>query len=388
MTRTRARRGAATITVALVGLVAAVVPLAAAPAGAAPGCTDETRPTIEVVPGLPIPSGDGCDDDTPPDTVLSASTAPNAAGFVNVSSMTFTIGARVSDGDAGPFGLECRLTGPAQAHDWRACTSPVSYAGLPDGAYTFSARAVDLGDSARTPDDGLAPTVADAPDLDATPASMTWSQDTKAPFVFVTQSGYDEETPTQPVMTSSTVPIRINSNEAGSSFECTDNGSPIACSPGRWELAGAKAGRHVFSARTIDRAGNASAWSTPVEFFVPTNLTRTRGWKKVTDSGYFRGDALKASRRGARLVLPRTKVGELRLVAPSGPKLGKVRIRVGRRDWHVVDFSGKKSALTQYTVIDRYSGMRTGRIVIETLGAKPVVIDAVVARPNRFPAAQ
>src|SRR5690349_24991415 len=98
MTRTRARRGAAAITMALAG--AALVPLTAAPAGAAPGCTDETRPTIEIIPGVPIPAGDGCDDDTPPDTVVSAATAPNAAGFVNVSTMTFTVGARVSDGDA------------------------------------------------------------------------------------------------------------------------------------------------------------------------------------------------------------------------------------------------------------------------------------------------
>ena len=68
--------------------------------------------------------------------------------------------------------------------------------------------------------------------------------------------------------------------------------------------------------------------------------------------------------------------------------MGKVRIRVGRRDWHVVDLSGSRSALRQYTVIDRYSGIRSGRITIETLGNKPVVIDAVVARPNRFPPAQ
>lgn len=385
MTRTRARRNAAMATMALAGAV--LVPLTAAPAGAAPGCTDETRPTIELIPGVPIPSGDGCDDDTPPDTTLSASTTPNAAGFVNVSTMTFTVGARVSDGDAGPFGLECRLTGPAQAHDWRACTSPVSYAGLPDGAYSFTARAVDLGDSARTPDDGLAPTTPDAPDVDATPASISWSQDTKAPFVFVTQSAYDEDTPTQPVVTTSTVPIRLNSSETGSSFECTDNGAPVACTPGRWDLA-AKAGRHVLTARAVDRAGNASVWSEPIEFFVPTNLARKRGWKKVTDAGYFGGDALKATKRGVRLVLPRAKVGELRLLAPSGPTMGKVRLRVGRRDWHVVNLAGAKSALRQYVVIDRYSGMRSGRITIETLSNKPVVIDAVVARPNTFPSAQ
>lgn len=361
-------------------LASAFVPLGAAPAGAAPGCVDETPPNLLT---------DGCDDDTPPDTTMAVSSTPTAGGFVNVSSMTFTLGVEVSDGDAGPFGLECTLAGPAQAHDWRSCTSPVTYAGLPDapaGSYVFQARAVDLGDAARNPDVALdIRTTPDVPDLDPTPATLTWGQDTKAPFVFVTQSTYDRETPTQPVVTTPTVPIRLNTSEPGSTYECTDNGQPVTCTPGRFELRNPRAGRHAFSARTIDPAGNASAWSAPVEFFVPKNLNRKRGWKKERDRSSFRGDALRATKRGTRLVLPRTTVGELRLLAPSGPRLGKVRIRVGRRAWHVVDLAGPRSALRQYTVIDRYSGIRKGRIVIETMSSEPVVIDAIVARPNRFP---
>ncbi|GAA5105415.1 hypothetical protein GCM10023339_01260 [Alloalcanivorax gelatiniphagus] len=373
------------VRLALVTLVAgALVPLAgAAPAAAAPGCLDETPPSL---------LQNGCDDSTPPETSVVSSATPNAAGFVTTATMTFTVAAQVSDGDPGPFGLECRLTGPAQAHDWRACTSPVTYTGLPDaaaGAYVFAARAVDLGDLPRNPDVSplLPPAVADAPDLDETPAGLAWGQDTKIPFVFVTSTSYDEATPTQPVVTGATVPLRINSSEPGSTFECTDNGRAVPCAGGRWELPDPTAGRHAFAARTVDRAGNASAWSEPVEFFVPRNLTRQRGWKKVTGTGFVRGDAVTTTRRGARLVLPRTQVGELRLIAPRGPRYGKVRVRVGKRAWHVVDLSGATSPLEQHVVIDRYSGLRSGRIVIESLGRKPVVLDAVVARPNKFPAA-
>lgn len=361
-------------------LAGALVPLGAAPAGASPDCVSEAPQTILT---------DGCDDDTPPDTMMSASSTPNAAGFVNVSAMTFTFASQVSDADAGPFGLECKLTGPAQAHDWRTCTSPVTYTDLTDGSYAFAVKAVDLGDRPLNPDTSvLQPGPADTPDEDPTPATLAWGQDTKAPFVFVTQSTYDEETPTQPVVTSDSVPIRLNSSEAGSSLECTDNGAPVACEAGRWELRNPTAGRHAFSARTVDRAGNASAWSAPVEFFVPKNLTRKRGWKKELNKFSFRGDALTAKKSGTRLVLSRTTVGELRLVAPSGPRMGKVRIRVGKRAWHVVNLAGPKSALVQYTVIDRYSGVRKGKIVIETLSSKPVTIDAIVARPNTFPAGQ
>jgi hypothetical protein len=43
--------------------------------------------------------------------------------------------------------------------------------------------------------------------------------------------------------------------------------------------------------------------------------------------------------------------------------------------------------MKQLVVIVRYSGVLTGRLVIESLSARPVVLDAVVARPNRFPTA-
>lgn len=46
---------------------------------------------------------------------------------------------------AGP-GFECQLVSsppaniPNVTHDWRACTSPIAYAGVPDGSYSFSVR--------------------------------------------------------------------------------------------------------------------------------------------------------------------------------------------------------------------------------------------------------
>jgi hypothetical protein len=379
------QRARPAVRLGVVALVAgALVPLAGAgPAAAEAGCVDETAPGILL---------NGCDDSTPPETTLVASTTPNAAGMVAVSTITFTVQVQVSDADPGPFGLECTLTGGPQAHDWRACTSPVTYADLPDaapGAYVFQARAVDVGDASRTPDVNpvLPPAVDDTPDHDPTPATVRWGQDTQAPFVFVTSTSYDEITPTQPVVTGAGVPIRLNSSEPGSAIECTDNGRPVACAAGRWELEEPQAGRHRFAARAVDAAGNAGAWSEPVEFFVPRDLTRRRGWTTVRDARFFRGDALRATRRGARIVLPRAKVGELRLVAPSGPGYGKVRLRIGRRAWHVVDLSGPRAALRQVVVIDRYSGIRSGRIVIESLSDARVVIDAVVARTNRFPVA-
>lgn len=374
------RTGVRLAVTALLG--AALVPALAPPASATPGCLSEKVPSL---------LQDGCDDSTPPETTVVSATPPNAAGMVAAPTMSFTVTTQVSDGDAGPFTLECRLTGSPQAHDWRPCVSPVTYVGLPDaaaGSYVFEARSVDQGDRPLNPDNPLGlGTVADTPDLDETPATVRWGQDSTMPFVFVTSTTYDEITPTQPVVLGRTVPLRVNTSEPGSTLECTDNGKPVACTAGRWELPDPAPGRHTFLARTVDAAGNASAWSAPVEFFVPRDFRRARGWSTVQDAGYVRGDALRATTRGARLVVPRTTVGELRLVAPTGPGYGKVRMRVGRRDWHVVNLSGPRSGSRQFVVIDRYSGLRTGRIVLETLSRKPVVVDAVVARPNTFPPA-
>lgn len=385
------RRLAGVATAAL--LAASLTPVAAAPAQAEPGCLEETRPPGPLpLPGLPGIEEDGCDDSTPPETTAVPATPPNANGLVATSTMSFAVEAVVTDGDPGPFVIECALAGPAQAHGWRTCVDSargtVTYSGLPDapaGSYTFSARAVDAGDLARNPDNGLPPTVADTPDLDPSPATVTWGQDTVAPFAFVSLDAYDEETPTQPVVASRSVRLRLNASERGATFECTDKGVAVSCTGGRWELDRLRSGRHALRVRAIDLAGNASQWTAAKEFFVPTNLKRRRGWAKRQGSRWFDGDAVTTTRRGARLVLSRRTVGELRLYAATAPSHGRLRIRVGKGRWHTVNLKGKRAAVREIIVIDRYSGQRRGKVVIESLTSKQVVLDAIVVRPNRFP---
>ena len=372
----RARRLGLSTTLAAGLLVG--VPLGVAPAAAAAGCLSEPPPGLLMAP---------CDDTVPPETAITAvSTQPNAGGWVATSVMSFAFTGAHTDADANALGFECRLDGPAQAHDWVACTSPRTYQGLTDSntaTYTFSVRAVDTADRAFTYSTLFETEAVD--DLDASPATLPWGQDTLAPVAFVNPDLYDEESPQQPVVVSRSVPIRLNSNESGATFECEVDGETTPCTPGAWHYTDAPSGRHFFRARSVDKAGTPSAWSPTSEFFIPTDLRARRGWSVLRRSGAFDRTLVRSKVQGARIVLPKQRVGELRLYAPSAPSYGKVRVKVGATNWRVVDLSGPRSAQKEHVVNNRYQGSRTGKIIIEVLTRnKPVLLDAIVARTNVF----
>jgi len=86
-----------------------------------------------------------------PDTTITS----NPVTLTNSTSASFSFTATES-----PSTFECKLDAGAFA----ACTSPQSYSGLLEGSHTFQARAKDSADN-----------------VDATPASYTWTIDTTAP---------------------------------------------------------------------------------------------------------------------------------------------------------------------------------------------------------------
>ena len=93
-------------------------------------------------------------DTTPPQTTIDS--GPSA--ITNDASPSFGF----SSSEPGST-FECRLDS-SQAADWQNCSSPKAYASLTDGSHTFDVRATDpLGN------------------LDATPASRTFTLDTQAP---------------------------------------------------------------------------------------------------------------------------------------------------------------------------------------------------------------
>jgi hypothetical protein len=113
-------------------------------------------------------------DDTPPDTAIDS--GPASPSGSPDASLTF---GGTDSGGAGMASLECRL----DAADFSACTSPLSYSSLSDGEHTFQVRAID-----------------GSGNVDATPASFSWSIDATPPAVTIEQaSDQDELTSAGPI---------------------------------------------------------------------------------------------------------------------------------------------------------------------------------------------
>ena len=142
--------------------------------------------------------------------------------------------------------FECKLDGGAYA----ACTSPQAYSGLADGSHTFSVRAKD------------------GTDVDASPATRTWTVDATAPGTSITSGPSG-------TVASDAASFGFSSTETNSTFECKlDAGVYAACtSPAAY--SGLESGSHTFSVRAKDAAGNVDATPATRTWTVDTSAPDT-----------------------------------------------------------------------------------------------------------------
>ena len=255
-----------------------------APAAATPGCPSRRR--RETDPGLPLQTA--ATTARPPETTLAASTTPNAAGSpdrVDDDLHRRRAGHRRrprplrSRVPAGRPGAGARLARLHQSRDVRRrCPTPRPAATSSRPAPSTSATAPATPTARCCRPRWPTPPTSTRRRRRSPGARTRERRSSSSPARRTTSS-----TPTQPVVTGSEradpaqqqrarLDLRVPRQRPGRRLHRRSVGA--ARRP--------RAGRHRFTARSIDRAGNASAWSEPIEFFVPRDLTRQRGWTKVT----------------------------------------------------------------------------------------------------------
>ena len=378
----RSCRYAALLGATLVGALLPVLGVAS-PAHADAGCQHEA-------PSAAHPFG--CDDIAPPETTLVGATPAPARGYVASTAIRFDFaGTPGGTGEADPVTFECELY--ATANDpasYQPCTSPAVFSGLAQSGavpYTFKVRAVDASDDAIAGCDGALGCLGTAEavaDHDATPVTVAFNVDTTTPNTFLTRAPRDEIRPDWPVALTRRPQLVLNSNEGGAGFRCEVNGRIRPCAGGVVTLARLRSGPQTFSAQAVDAAGNLDPTPAITTFFVPADLEGSAGWTRLRRSDAFDGDLLSATKVGAVLRVGHQRdVRELRLIGPSGPRLGKVQVRVGHSRWYTVDLSGKAVRQRTYLVRDQFAPRQSGAVTVRVLsvpGGGSVQLDALVAR--------
>lgn len=170
-------------------------------------------------------------DTTPPETTIGS----GPPGLTSSASATFSFSSSESNST-----LECSLDNAA----YSSCTSPQDYASLSDGSHIFEVRATDA-----------------VGNVDATPASRTWTVDTVAPETPLIDSPADNsQDNTGNIIVSGTA-------EPGTTVELFDGtssrGTAQAGADGEWSkaLTGVSDGSHTYTAKATDGAGNVSGAS-------------------------------------------------------------------------------------------------------------------------------
>ncbi|MFL5351103.1 adventurous gliding motility protein AgmC [Archangium sp.] len=184
-------------------------------------------------------------DTTAPDTVI-ASKPPSIS---NSASATFDFDVAVPE--VGTVTYECRLDGAAT---FTPCSDPQTFTGLAEGSHTLEVRAIDA-----------------AGNVDSTPASYSWTVDTKAP-----ETSFASMPPLVTSATSAT--FDFDSDETGVTYECRLDGTaagPFGPCTDPETFTGLGDGSHKLEVRARDVAGNVDATPASYTWTVDTKAPET-----------------------------------------------------------------------------------------------------------------
>jgi hypothetical protein len=222
--------------------------------------------------------------------------------------------------------------------------------------------------------------------LVVTTPTQAATDDEDPPQTQISGGPHDDITPNQPVTLSKRTTVKLSASEP-STFNCAINQKKVPCQDGVTVLQHLKPGPQVFVAQAVDQDGNFDPTPASLTFYVPHNFKpgQGHGWKKVTSHNSYAGDYASTTTRGAVLHLGKLRdVREVRLIAPVGPKLGKLAIRVGKGSWMKVRL---KASTSERLHVFELRGLDApplhGVIQVKALKVPrggAVAVDAIVAR--------
>lgn len=154
-----------------------------------------------------------------------------------------------ADGGSGIASFECSIDDGSFA----ACTSPKTYPGLSDGDHTFAVRAID-----------------NVGNVDATPATYTWTIDTTAPDTTI-----DSAPATATNSTSATFTFSAVDGGPDPLFACSlDGAAPVECTSPQ-SYSGLSVGEHSFAVFATDLALNNDPTPATFTWFIDVEAPTT-----------------------------------------------------------------------------------------------------------------
>ncbi|WP_211240017.1 N-acetylmuramoyl-L-alanine amidase, partial [Promicromonospora kroppenstedtii] len=134
-----------------------------------------------------------------------------------------------------------------------------------------------------------------------------------------------------------------------------------------------------YAVRALDRNHHRGELRTLVRTSretVPAQWDLRGGWRKVHDGDYHADYAYRVARDGARIKVSDVRqASQVRVVAPTGPGYGRVRVIFAGSSAGVIDLSGAPSDHTVFTV--RLASHRSGGVALETIGSREVRVSGI-----------
>ena len=216
--------------------------------------------------------------------------------------------------------------------------------------------------------------------------------------VVVTQGEPADTTPPQTTITAAPVDggfilkrkaaFSYASSEAGSTFECTFDGDPVACSGTKLVRRGLRTGVHVFTVAARDAAGNLDASPATTAFaqpFTARQFKRSKGdWTRTYDRASYHRVHQATSTKGATLIRRARNVESIVLVASTLRRQGRVGVYFRGQLLRKVSLSSSRRQHQVVIPIATLDGTQSGRVKIKTLGKRPVRIEGlgIFSRPS------